>query len=187
MNYEILVISNNLNEVKEIYQHLKNQYEIKILLNTNKDLISILSNSKIKVLLIDESTIEILQKQNLESILKNIKIILILNNSNIINYLNVDFYNCINKILIKPFKWKQLQNDLKKIFKLLENDILKIKATKVLDIFTLNKKRIGYECIKVALIESYKDISLIQNLEKFLYSKVSCTLKISNVRRFSFY
>ncbi len=53
MNYEILVISNNLNEVKEIYQHLKNQYEIKILLNTNKDLISILSNSKIKVLLID--------------------------------------------------------------------------------------------------------------------------------------
>ncbi len=184
---EVLIVDDNSEFVVSLYKYIQNEIKdikkIGIASNTDEawDYIKI---AKPDIIILDLKMsrlngTEFLNRLNYEKI----KVILVSEEIQLINEVFSNDYKNIKKIYIKPFDFKKLKEDFRKFEVAINSNedkrIIKI-INDELDVFSFNKKSIGYKYLIQCVVEVFKSQDKLNNVEKNLFPCVAQKLKVKN-------
>lgn len=111
---------------------------------------------------------------------KNILVILITGNAELLNEINIFDFSIIRQIYIKPFEFEKLNEDIQSIILEEYSYNLKNNIKYELNMFNFNKTSNGYKYLVECLEYCYNEPLLLKNMEKELFGKVADENNLNN-------
>ena len=180
---KVLVVEDNLSFVNIILNHFKDseEFEIKYTASDGLEGLEYLKKYKdIDVVLLDlvmprKDGIFLLEEMNKNEIDKNIIVMTSFSSDSIIRKVSA---LGIKYLMLKPFDMNDLENKIKNLYDVsnedsLNNSDIKMKITKLLHELGVPSHIKGYEYIREGIILLYNDPSIIGGITKELYPEIA--------------
>lgn len=186
MPESLMIIEDNVNIIENIYRMIEktklNVNILKTISNGDEALASILEYNP-QIILLDLNLPKIngiyIINELTKMQRKNIDVIIISGEIELINKLSIVNNDIIKKILVKPFSYNDL---IKAILEIIKNNELNKdleKITNYLERFNFNKRSIYYKCLVQCMEEILNEYKMINDFEGDLYKKIA---KRNNMR-----
>lgn len=183
--YNILIVDDNESFDIQLYNYIKyntNNINIVNIATNGKEALNFLSNNEIDIILLDLQMPKINGLELIETLQKStnfnaIKIIVISSHMELVN----EIYSrgmLVENIFLKPFNISDIIEYINTIDIQNNDNYIYIRIKKLLLKFAFNTNNIGYSYLVDCIFLSIKNPNLLEQLNKFLYLKVSKKYRI---------